>query len=233
MAVAAPVLERRANTEEKIEYKERFNSPVMTDDERHNSQISEKYAKLINPESTLKDIIVKETAIEDKPEIIERPYLVKNARADADIFRADSVINRRLEEAAEPAERIIMSVETEEEENEDLRPTQTTIQYKTSGVKRTVEAGKITNGNAQKRGLTKKDKIILATVVTVIIALFILIIVNSAVISNIGKDISYLQSSLASAKTAYTNVNSDMQAYRENLPEIVENFALRKGMVLR
>ncbi|MDE6597129.1 MAG: hypothetical protein K2K60_00645 [Clostridia bacterium] len=233
MAVAAPVLERRANTEEEFDVREKLNTAVMTDDERHNSQISEKYAKLINPECKLSDIIVKETAIEDKPKIIQRPYLVKNARADAEIFRADSVINRRLDAPADPAEHIIMSTETDEEESEDLRPTQTTIQYKTSGVKTTVEEGKIATKNTERRGLTKKDKIILATVVTIIVALFILIIVNSAVISNIGKDISYLQSSLASAKTAYTNVNSDMLAYRENLPEIVENFALSNGMVLR
>ena len=233
MAVAAPVLERRANTEEEFDLREKLNTAVMTDDERHNSQISEKYAKLINPECKLSDIIVKETAIEDKPEIIQRPYLVKNARADAEIFRADSVINRRLDAPADPAEHIIMSVETDEEESEDLRPTQTTIQYKTSGVKTTVDEGKIATKNTEKRGLTKKDKIILVTVVSIIVALFVLIIVNSAVISNIGKDISYLQSSLASAKTAYANVNSEMQSYLNNLPETVEDFALSNGMVLR
>ncbi|MDE7306813.1 MAG: hypothetical protein K2N33_05425 [Clostridia bacterium] len=233
MAVAAPVLERRAKTEEELEIREKLNTSVMTDDERHNSQISEKYAKLINPECTLSDIIVKETAIEDKPEIIQRPYLVKNARADAEIFRADSVINRRLDAPADPAEYEITSVETDEEESEDLRPTQTTIQYRTSGVKTTADEGKIVTKNAERRGLTKKDKIILATVVTIIIALFVLIIVNSAVISNIGKDISYLQSSLASAKTAYTNVSNDMQSYLDNLPQTVEDFALSNGMVLR
>lgn len=233
MAVAAPVLERKTNTEEEFELREKLNNSVMTDDERHNSQISEKYAKLINPECKLSDIIVRETAIEDKPEIIQRPYLVKNARADADIFRADSVINRRLAAPADSVENVIASAEVEEEESEDLRPTQTTIQYRTAGVKTTVDEGKIVTKNTEKRGLAKKDKIILATVVTIIIALFVLIIVNSAVISNIGKDITYLQSSLASAKTAFANVNSDMQAYLSDLPETVEDFALSNGMVLR
>ncbi len=233
MAVAAPVLERKTNTEEEPELREKLNSAVLTDDEVHNSRISENYAKLINPECTLSDIIVKEKTEEDKQEITERPYLVENARADAYIFRADSAINRRLEEPADPAEHIVMSVESEEEENEDLRPTQTTIQYKTSGVKRVAEEGKIVNNNAEKRGLTKKDKIILATVVTIIVALFILIIVNSAVISNIGKDISYLQSSLETAKSAYTETSVNLESYMENLPETVENFAIGNGMILK
>ena len=75
-------------------------------------------------------------------------YVVKNARANADIFRADSPVNRPAQAyAATPAQayeaaRAMAAANaapaTEEEENEDLRPTPTTIQYQTIGADGTV-----------------------------------------------------------------------------------------------
>ena len=53
---------------------------------------------------------------------------------------------------------------SEEEENEDLRPTQTTIQYKTVGVD-VSKNGKIENvAGSKKRALGKKEIIIIAAV---------------------------------------------------------------------
>lgn len=238
MAVAAPVLERKVDTEESGYTREVFRDTFMTADERHNSRISSNYAKLINPETTLNDIIRKEATVRQTEEPAysvpvatrqEKIYFVENARADADIFRADSVVNRKVVETAEA------SAPVEEEENEDLRPTQTTIQYKTSGLKKNSEEGKIETVKEKSAGLTKRDKIIIAVALTVIIALFALIIVNSAIISGLNGDVSALQSTLNTAESTYRQTLATKNAYfsEPNLFQIVSDFASNHGMVLR
>lgn len=240
MSVATPVLERKADTEEK-EYLRSYRSTFMTDDERHNLLISENYAKLINPESKMSDIVIKRNGNYAEKQIAaseevkqQKPYLVENARADADIFRADNPINRKLFENAVNENQ---DIQAEEEENEDLRPTETTIQYKTEGVKRTVVDGKIEVKSEQvKRAvLTKKDKIIIAVALTVIIALFALIIINSVVISHLNSDVSYLQSTLTNVESTYEQALAAKNAYLEegNLFQVVSDFVNSNGMVLR
>lgn len=240
MSVATPVLERKADTEEK-EYLRSYRSTFMTDDERHNLLISENYAKLINPESKMSDIVIKRNGNYAEKQIAaseevkqQKPYLVENARADADIFRADNPINRKLFENAVNENQ---DIQAEEEENEDLRPTKTTIQYKTEGVKRTVVDGKIEVKSEQvKRAvLTKKDKIIIAVALTVIIALFALIIINSVVISHLNSDVSYLQSTLTNVESTYEQALAAKNAYLEegNLFQVVSDFVNSNGMVLR
>ena len=227
MSVAAPVLERKTDTNER-EFERDYSQSVMTDEQRHNSLISENYAKLINPESKLKDIIVKRDREEERDETASGVYLVRNARADADIFRADSALNRRV------AIRSAVTVQGDEEENEDLRPTQTTIQYRTSEVKKTVEEGKIgIRQESKKLSLTKKDKIIIAVALSVIVALFVLIIVNSAVISNLNSEVSALQNTLTETQNVYVETNAAKQAYLEedNIREVVKDFAEENGMI--
>ncbi len=236
MAVAAPVLERKVDTDENAYARETSRENLMSAEDRHNSRISSNYAKLINPESTLRDIINKEIPAARAPELFAAPvtetradslYLVENARADADIFRADSIVNRKAEYA---------EAQTDEEENEDLRPTQTTIQYKTAGAASVVEEGKIkTSAKAKRAGLNKRDKIFIAVALTVIIALFTLIIVNSAIISGLSGEVSSLQYNLGTAKEAFMRAQAEKDAYMNdaNLFEIVSKFAYSHGMVLK
>ncbi len=235
MAVA-PVLERKISFERESEYEEDMRGPVMTEDERHNSRISTNYAKLINPSCTLNDIIDKNKEVEAPKKEIEfapervyaqKPYLVENARADADIFRADSAVNRRL------INKPVVDEVVDEEENEDLRPTQTTIQYKTLGVKKGEEIGKIENTASTRRTLSKKNKILIAAIVAVVVALFVLIIVNSAIISSVSSDLNSLQSSLSNATETYNSLNGDMNDYVANLADTVTEFAQSNGMILK
>lgn len=250
MAVASLLLERNVDTQEREFTKE--NRDIMSADERHNSLISENYARLINPESRPKDIImpvqrtaeakleeVKATAAEPVVHVrevaVQKPYLVENARADADIFRADSPVNRKIAEASEVA---AVSMQAEEEENEDLRPTQTTIQYKTAGVKKTVEEGKIGTRSVRVKlsALTKKDKIIIAVALSVIIALFILIIVNSAVISKLSVDVDSLQTSYTEVETTVEETRMERGKYSQDSEyyrQMVDDFAIENGLVLR
>ncbi len=226
MAVA--VLERDVNTLEKIEEERKvggFNAQ-MSADEQHNAQISERYAKLISSNNNVDEILGRsQQAVESKPrnELFAKPYLVENARADAEIFRADSPVNRKALDM-QP----VMSAEDSEEENEDLRPTSTTIQYKTYGVKKAVEE----NTNAEKRaGLSKKEKIVIAAVVSIIVVMLVLIIVNSAVISGINADLGSLQSSLEVVKGSYAGISDEISNISNDALENATEFAIAVGMV--
>ena len=234
MALATPVLERNATTEEKLAYAEK----ILTEAERHNSNISSNYAKLINPEYKVSDIITKkqpagqekERALFAEPKIIEeKPYQVQNARATAEIFRTDSEINKRLYE--------VDSVNADDEEdNEDLRPTPTTIQYQTTAVKTNTDEGKIEiKKSTGKFAFTKRDKIIVAIALSVIVALFILIIINSAVISNLNADAAALKDTLGVSETTLSQVSKDKEEYLEesNILKVVTDFAEKNGMVKR
>ena len=231
MAVA--VLERDVNTLEKIEEERKVNSGFntqMSADEQHNAQISEIYARLISSSNNVDEVLGRsqqEVAPQPRNELFAEPYLVENARADAEIFRADSPINRRAVEM-QP----VMVEEDSEEENEDLRPTSTTIQYKTYGVKRAVEESKTENSNAEKRiSLSKKEKIIIAAVISIIVAMLVLIIVNSAVISGINADLGSLQSSLTTVKASYAGVSDEVNEILSSAAENAAEYASRLGMI--
>ena len=231
MAVA--VLERDVNTLEKIEEERKVSRGVntqMSADEQHNAQISEIYARLTSSTVNVDEILGRKqqvAAAEPRNELYAEPYLVENARADSEIFRADSPINRRLMEM-QPA----MVATDSEEENEDLRPTSTTIQYKTYGAQKTVEEGKVENTNAEKRaGLSKKEKIIIAAVVSIIVAMLVLIIVNSAVISGINADLGSLQSSLEVVKGSYAGISDEVTNTLKGAAENATEYAFLNGMV--
>lgn len=159
------------------------------------------------------------------------PYLAPSGRADGEIFHVDSELNRRIR-----AEQTLASApqqpEAEEEENEDLRPTQTTIQYKTEGVKRDHEEGAtVSTHETRHLSLSKRDKIAIAAVVIVIVALFALIIVNSAIISGINNELSNLQATLNTARGAYSSVSDQIAEYTFNLEDTVKALAERLGMI--
>lgn len=222
----------RKETEEK-ERTYGYNSAIMANEEDI-ARIRRNYAKLINPETKIDELLGRETAVAQQ-EVVAEPVrrtnldekisLVQNARADSDLFRAYSSINRTVAEAT-------TEQDSDEEENEDLRPTPTTIQYRTAGVKGTVEEGKLRNSNAEKRAiLNKKEKIIIAVAVSVIIALFALIIINSAIISKLNGDIGTLQSSLTTLKGAYAGISDNVKEYLADIGTKIADFAQSRGMV--
>jgi len=227
MAVLAPVLGRKLNTEEKTA--EERNTALMNEEDRHNSKISSKYKALINPDATAHDVLGKEVTVQRRSEITavpvkeQKPFLVENARVDSDLFRADSVINRKTE----------ISAIAEEEENEDLRPTLETIKYRTENKSKIVIDDKISNKKSRLSKLSKRDIIIIAATALVVLALFILVVINSAVLSNINNEIDYLQSDLAIAREDYNEALKIKEDYLEenNISQIVNQFAAEMGMV--
>ncbi len=201
----------------------------MNEEDRHNSQISSKYKALINPDATAHDVLGKEVTVQRRSEITavpvkeQKPFLVENARVDSDLFRADSVINRKTE----------ISAIAEEEENEDLRPTLETIKYRTENKSKIVIDDKISNKKSRLSKLSKRDIIIIAATALVVLALFILVVINSAVLSNINNEIDYLQSDLAIAREDYNEALKIKEDYLEenNISQIVNQFAAEMGMV--
>ncbi len=237
MSVAAPVLERRTAEEERTS--EVYNAGYITDEE-HNARIRQNYARLINPENRIDEVLgrnevakapvaeVEAPVVTEQKETYEQPAFVQNARADSYLFRADSALNQGY--AAE--QQIVSEQDSEEEENEDLRPTLTTIQYKTSGVKKTVEEGKLENTGVEKRaGLSKRDKIIVAAIIGFVVVMFALIIVNSAVLSSINGEVSSLQSSLTTLKGSYEGVKDEITPYLTLSDEDIARIAAQLGWI--
>lgn len=154
-------------------------------------------------------------------------YRVENARASAAVFRADSPINR----VAQPVLRVAPVIDeapasSEEEENEDLRPTATTIQYKTVDKYSEAHTGTKSNGLS----LSKKEKITIAAFIGVVVMLFALIIINAAIISGLSADIGVLEASLSATEQALSVVNESVaQAVS---PEKIISFATENGMIL-
>lgn len=182
-------------------------------------------------------------------------YMVTGARADADIFRADSPVNRQVYAstpaeayaaakaiaAANAAAQAAAAPQIHEEESEDLRPTATTIQYQTIGADGTViidsparvrQEGEIARPEereekVKKLTLTRRDKVIIGVIVSLILAVFVLIIVNSAIISNLNSDIDMLEGMADAARTAF---NSSVSEYNELVSyDNVFNVALEQG----
>lgn len=240
MAVATPELER-----EKL-------------DKIHNERIREIYAKLIMPETKMSDLKsvepVQQAPVQDNHEVYvparetvqeyvpvqqvaqtvapsqPESRFVEDARTDAEIFRADSAINRKVSFVQAEAQPVVVA-QPVEEENEDLRPTSTTMQY-TAENKSVNAEGTLENAPVKHRlSLTKRDKIVIAVVVSIIVTLFALIIINSAIISNLNSDLSSLQTSLNSASGAYERVTSEIADYESNFDEMLRALAESLGMI--
>lgn len=204
MAVDTPVLERKVS----------LRSYELAEEE-HNARIRENYARLINPDNKIEDVFNRSQAraaetLSQPVQTVQTPYLVENARATSDLFRADSPINAVAAE----------TMYADEEDNEDLRPTLTTIQYQTIG--KNAAENKINSvTDSRKKMFGKKEKIVIAIIATVIVALLALVIINSAVIANLEMGISKLQDGLSVMKGSLAGIDSDVEKIL--IKEIIES----------
>ena len=239
MAVLAPILERKINTENDFSVK-RINTQQFTTeesrpttfkttDEDHNARIKSIYEKIINPDSTVSDIIQNEPVQQraEVPVIEQAPSWVENARADSDLFRVDSMINSRQAQATKEPEQ---EKEQEEEENEDLRPSEETFKYRTVAKNKVVIEDKTAEKQAKTTRFSKRDKIVMVVALLVIVALFVLVIINSAVLSNLNREVSSLQNDLVVAQENYDEIMEDKESYFANIEDTVADFAEQNGM---
>lgn len=260
MAAATPVLERRISTLERktnipespaeIEHNSRIrdNYARLTDptisadelmgretkkDDSSEQKFNQSEYYKANPREALfgkrpETNLANTPTITAEP-IIETPYLVTNARADADIFRADSPVNQRY--FAEQ-QTVTNSVESEEE-NEDLRPTRTTIQYGSSErineeviPSSTVKDAAVNEAHAT---FGKREKIIIGTFISMVVALFVLVIINSAIISHLNSSVSQAEQELAAKQSEYAQIAESVEEAKS--AESVYEYALNNGMV--
>lgn len=216
MAVDTPVLERPTTNERLRECAVPSRIDFMAEEE-HNARIRDTYKRLINPDNKIEDVFGRVQA--EEPVAVQesvapaRPYYVENARADAAIFRADSAVNARREEAV-AAQPDVAAFAPAEEENEDSLPTPTTIQYQTLGRAEEKKVSETTDKRTHLFG--KREKIIVAVFVAVVVALLTLVIVNSAVIANLNADITHVQDSITTVRGALAGVNSSVEEIIHN-----------------
>lgn len=227
MAVDTPVLDR-ITVDEKRKYSVPSRMEILAEEE-HNARIKDNYARLINPEYKIEDVFkrAEEKASAPVAEPVKQsahaqvrrsitgghPYKVENARADAAIFRADSAIN--AQQAQVTAIKPVTAVAPSEEENEDLRPTPTTIQYQTIGVKKEENTTAANKKSAFVLG--KREKIIIAVFVAVVVALITVVLINASIISNLNAEISTVQESITTVKGAIAGVNSTVSGIVEDI----------------
>lgn len=226
MAADTPVLEHRPVEKFRTQFSTQAYMDCINEEEKHNARIRDTYARLINPDCKIEDVISgapKQEIIEDHSveEVAPvRPYLVENARADADIFRADSPINKASASNAAAKETDVFD---SEEEDEDLRPTPTTIQYQTIGRASAKNEIKASVGKKE-HILGKKEKIIIAVFIGVVLALLTLVIVNSSIIAGLNADIASVESEIITVRGALAGVNSSIS---EIVPETVKNLLIK------
>lgn len=243
MAVATPILERPL--EETQEAVRNEYVVAKNKDELHNSRINDIYQKLINPETKMSDMrtivapaepapvqAVEPVTVQPVEEVQEEGNrLVDSARTSSILFRADSAINKKVTVIESKVGETAIERNIIEPDEDDAVPTRTTMQYSTEAMKADAE-GAIINKSAEKRlNLTKRDKVVIAVVVSVIVALFALIIINSAIISGVNSQISTMQSSLNTARGAYYDVTGKIADYEANLEEILQALADSLGMI--
>lgn len=241
MAADTPVMEN-TTTERRRDYG--YSVPVhrdfLAEEDVHNARIRDTYARLINPDNRIEDVFDtrSETCVRESASVQVAPvaefvpnvsaaatqvYRVKNARADSMLFRADSPINRVAEEACVPANVSAVAQTESEDDDEDLRPTPTTIQYQTIGEKSAQESFGAIAGKKQ-RVIGRKEKIIIAVAIAVVVALIALVIVNSTIIANLDENIADVQARMTTVRGALAGVNASIE---EVVPESIRDLIIK------
>jgi len=223
-----PVLERRSVSTQQNEKDYATVSRTDGDAMEHNAKIRDVYEKLINPNLSIDEVLGERNKAAKKAEVKEyyapraeekasaQPYLVTNARADAAIFRADSAINRVAAVNSETLKN--------DEEEEDLRPTATTIQYRTVGTEKQSETAQHTRFRLRDAiKLDKRQKIMVAVFASIIVGLILLVAVNAIIIANLNYDIAQTQSKIA-------EINIEIAKSEQTLKEGLQQFMLENNI---
>lgn len=221
MAVATPVLERKIESTRQSESVFDWEA-----DARHNACIRENFKRLFDMDLKGEEIVnrIDESAMqpvqsavampvmEEAPrqEVIQQtamPRFVQSAWTNSPIFRADSAIN-----AVPVVQPVIQPVAT------------SAVTYKTLSSTKSTEEAKAT--------FTRKEKIIMAAFVGIVIALFALIIVNSAIIAGLNADVSTLQGVLDTSRGAFAGVSTTLMDLQNSFLERVANWVEDTNFIL-
>lgn len=226
----------------------------MTEEQRalnFNSRISENYQKLINPELTRAEEIMGESEpqpapVYDSAEAYARATLYPEReqeapqfvhhRVDGDIFRADSAINARAQAPVQEVARPAYAPAYEEqapayeenpyaEENEDLTPTATTIQYRTDLYAEERPAA----AEGKKRfAMTAKGKLLMAVYAVVVAVVLALIIINTSVLRTLDDSVAAREAELNAALARAEQVANDIEVATSE--DTIIEWGLENGM---
>ena len=164
-------------------------------------------------------------------------------RVTADLFRADSAINAKTAyaEPAAPAfeeqapafaeapayeAQQAPAYEPYEEENADLTPTATTIQYRTE-LYRDEQQSAV---EEKKGALTAKGKLLMAIYAIVVVVVLALIIVNTSVLKTLDGEMAAREAQLSEAVARYESLQSDIEVAKSK--DTIRNWGESHGMYL-
>lgn len=163
-------------------------------------------------------------------------------RVTADLFRADSAINAKTAyaEPAAPAfeqapafaeapayeAQQAPAYEPYEEENADLTPTATTIQYRTE-LYRDEQQSTV---EEKKGALTAKGKLLMAIYAIVVVVVLALIIVNTSVLKTLDGEMAAREAQLSEAVARYESLQNDIEVAKSE--ETIRNWGESHGMYL-
>ena len=203
-----------------------------------NARISENYQKLINPDFKSAEEIAVEAPVfmpqqqaqsafmperQAESAYVQQPAAAPERARVSDIFRADSPIRSAgldfaeptvyaepAEAPSEPVQEFAPQEQFYAEETEDLRPTATTIQYRSD----LFENEKQTVSEEKKRySLTAKGKLLMAVYALVVVVILALIIVNTSVLRTLDQDVAAQEARLSEVMAE----QSDVQSYIDEI----------------
>lgn len=168
-------------------------------------------------------------------------------RVEGDIFRADSPINARVQAPAReeyeqtfsaapefaqdvqpayaPSYEEAPAYENYAEENEDLKPTATTIQYRTDLY---AEERPAAVSERKRYAMTAKGKLLMAVYAVVVVVVLALIIINTSVIKSLDESVAAREAELNAAVARAEQLASDIEVATSD--ETVIDWALDHGM---
>lgn len=148
----------------------------------------------------------------------------RHQRVTEDIFRADSPLNARAETFAMPQQAVefeqpVFAPQTEhpeeaeqfyaEEANEDLKPTATTIQYRSDLYR---EEKQTVVEEQKKYSMTAKGKLLMAIYAVVVVVVLALIIVNTSVLKTLDSEAAAYEEQLRSTIAQAEQLADDIDA---------------------
>ena len=200
-----------------------------------NARISENYQKLINPDFKSAEEIAVEAPVfmpqqqaqsafmperQAESAYVQQPAAAPERARVSDIFRADSPIRfagldfaeptvyaEPAEAPSEPVQEFAPQEQFYAEETEDLRPTATTIQYRSD-----LYENEKPTAVEEKKGysMTTKGKLLMAVYALVVVVILALIIINTSVIKSLDAETALRERQLSEAASQYQTLRDEI-----------------------
>ncbi len=213
-------------------------------DREHNAHISENYNRLIHPDEQVKKQettaaqVPVETAAPVKPlapiaqeaeafydEGTFARHLTSEYLFNAPIAKTAANAASQEQAMAQDMQAPIIDKAEDEEDDEDLKPTKETLSYLNKATTAPVTA------KTSEKLVNKKERIVFASFISLVVCLIVLVIVNAAIISSLNKNLSSVESEASATYERYTQVSQSLDKALSD--EAIYEYAQENGMILR